>query len=215
MKQQNIRVMLASEYPEMRSLLKGMIEQQEKAVIIGQAENATRALTLARSLRPDVAVVDTSLPYAVGLDSSPLTRTSGLDVAQALSDEIPSIKVVLVSAPGVAALTMRALVASGGAYLCRERLNTCIPFTLVDLRKEVTSSALVFARVESRPKTAGKPKFSSICDDAILLGALGFGVGAALIGTFVLVVPGVILALAGLVTVLLGAAAGLLGIFKK
>lgn len=216
MKRQNIRVMLASEYPEMRSLLKGVIEDQEKAVIVGQAENATRTLTLARSLRPDVVVVDTSLPYAVGLDSSPLTRTSGLDVAQALSEEIPNIKVVLVSAQGGAALTTPDWVASGGAYLCRERLDVCVPFTLVELRKEVASSALIFARVESKPKTARKLKVATLCDDAILLGALGIGVGAALIISLVLLMPGVVLALAGLVTLFLGVAGGLLlELFKK
>lgn len=216
MKRQNIRVMLASEYPEMRSLLKGVIEEQEKAVIVGQAENASRALTLARSLRPDVVVIDTSLPYAVGLDSSPLTRTSGLDVAQALSEEIPNIKVVLLSTLDEVALTKRDWVASGGVYLCRERLDACVPFTLVELRKEVTSGTLVFARVESKPKMAHKLKVATLCDDAILLGALGIGVGASLIVSLVLLMPGVVLALAGLVTLFLGVAGGLLlEVFKK
>jgi DNA-binding NarL/FixJ family response regulator len=51
MKQQTC-VVLASEYPQTRSLLKEALEGEERTVIIGQAENARRALNLARALRP-------------------------------------------------------------------------------------------------------------------------------------------------------------------
>ncbi len=70
MKQQSIRVMRASEYPEMRTFLREIVEAEDRAVIVGQAENATRALTLAKNLRPDVAIIDSYLPINMVMDLS-------------------------------------------------------------------------------------------------------------------------------------------------
>ena len=77
MQRQNVRVIVASEYPEVRHFLSEVVEEQGGAIIIGQAENATKALTLARSLGPDGANVDSNLPRAIGLDTVPLSRIDG------------------------------------------------------------------------------------------------------------------------------------------
>ncbi len=53
--------MLASAYPEVRYFLREVVEEEGRALIVGQAENATKALALARNLRPDVAITDCHL----------------------------------------------------------------------------------------------------------------------------------------------------------
>src|SRR3989304_4521002 len=84
MEKRSLRVIVASERPEMRYFLRGIVEQEGQTVIVGQAENGIKALALARNLRPDVVVVDCYLPHA-----------GGLDTAQKISEEIPNTKVIL------------------------------------------------------------------------------------------------------------------------
>src|SRR3972149_4209030 len=97
MKGQNVRVLLASENPGTRSILRRIVETEDRAVIVAEAENGARALSLARSLRPDVVLIDSCLPSIVGLDNIPLSREGGLDVAQSISEEIPNMHVVLLN----------------------------------------------------------------------------------------------------------------------
>ncbi len=203
MKRQSIRVMLASEYPETRSLLRGIIESENKAVIVGQAENAAKALTLARNLRPDVAVIDSYLPHTVGLDMVPLSRIGGLDTAQTISADIPNIRVVLLNS------LEKEMVPQGkrGVAFCRETMQTCIPFTLDELQmnKVVPAGALVFAHVVAKAKAAPDRKIISyLSDKAVFFGGLGILGGVILIITIFLSGAGIYLALAGVATLLVG-----------
>jgi len=97
MSKQVARVIVASEHPKMRYRLKELVEDEPGTVVIGQAENASRTLALARKLRPDFAVIDSYLPHVIGLDTIPLSRAGGLDTAQVISEEIPHVRVILLT----------------------------------------------------------------------------------------------------------------------
>jgi CheY-like chemotaxis protein len=197
--------MLASEYPEMRTFLREIVETEDRAVIIGQAENATKALTLAKNLRPDVAIIDSYLPHTIGLDTIALSRIGGLDIAQTISEEIPNVRVVLLNSPDVRLLPERSWGSDIGASLCKENNGTCIPFTLSELGQEaVLSGALVFANVEANVIAAPGPKATSLSNKAIFFGALGILVGWLLIVTMFLAGAGVFVALAGAAAMLIG-----------
>ncbi len=55
-----------------------------------------QALLMARRLRPDVAFIDSYLPHGTGLSGIPLSHSAGLDTAQVITAEIPSVRAVLV-----------------------------------------------------------------------------------------------------------------------
>lgn len=209
MKQQTC-VVLASEYPQTRSLLKEALEGEERTVIIGQAENARRALNLARALRPDVVLIDSSLPYVMGLDSVPLTRTGGLDVAQTIAEEMPNTGVFLLGALDKAAISKGGWLGNGGVSFCRESLGNCVPTPLADLRKEAVPGHVIFARIEPKPEEENGQKTSSFFDTSFLIGTAGLVIGSLLIITLVLIIPGAILAVAGLASLFCGAAGELL-----
>ena len=210
MMKQQIGVVLASEYPQMRSLLKEALEGEERTVIIGQADNARRTLNLARSLRPDLLVIDSSLPYVMGLDSVPLTRTGGLDVAQTIAEEMPNTGVVLLGTLDRAVISKSGWMGNGGVSFCRESLNNCVPTTLADLRKEVAPGNIIFARVEPKLEVESGLKTSGLFETSFLVGTICLVVGSLLIITLVLLIPGVILALTGLASLFFGAAGALL-----
>lgn len=207
MERGRLRVLLAAEYPEARHFLKKIVEDEDGAVIVGQAENGIKAVALARRLRPDVAIVDSYLPHTLGIDALPLSRIGGLDVAQAISEEIPNVRVVLLD--GHADKVRPQLNWSGNSAVsfCREERKSCIPFTLSDLYQEtVPVNPLVFARVGAHSQAVAGQRVSNLSDKAIFFGALALLGGWFLIMTMALAVAGIYLAVAGGIVLALGLA---------
>src|SRR5437879_9357762 len=56
-----IRILLADDHQLMRSGLRLLIEQQPDLTVVGEAADGREAVALAKSLRPDVAVMDISM----------------------------------------------------------------------------------------------------------------------------------------------------------
>jgi CheY-like chemotaxis protein len=205
MQRQNVRVILASEYPRVRNFLREVVEEEPGAIIIGQAETASKALTLARTLRPDVAIIDGGLPHTVGLDAVPLSRIGGLDTAQTTSEEIPNARVILLNNLDAEASTEGSLSSEGAALFSREIMGASVPFTLQELCLEAEMpGGLVFASVQSRPGISLRHKVASLSDKAVLFGGLGMLGGLILMLTVVLSEAGFILAIAGATTMFLG-----------
>lgn len=205
MPRQNRRVILASERPEARYLLRGVLEQEGGSVIVGQAENATRALTLTRKLRPDVALIDCYLPHAVGLDTVPLSRIGGLDIAQTISEEIPNIRVILLSNLDTAISPDNGIGSDVVAILSVERMGVSTPFALQDLYQEVGQPhTLVFANIEAKPEASRRRRFASLGAKDMLFGGLGILGGLSLILTLVLIEAWGVLAVVGAVAIGVG-----------
>lgn len=189
MKRQNVRVLLASERPETRTFLRRIVESEEKAVIVAEAENGTRALNLARSMRPDVAVIDSYLPYLAGIDNIPISRIAGLDIAQSISEEIPNMQVVLLN-------TLREGTETN-ALLCRETKQTCIPFTITELGElDKSAGNLIFANVTPKVEAVPVGKIS-LSDKALFAGILGIILGWLMVLTMFLATAGLYVLLAG------------------
>jgi CheY-like chemotaxis protein len=207
MQRQNVRVILASEHPEVRHFLREVVEEESGAVILGQAENATEALALAEHLRPDVAIIDCYLPHTMGSDTILLSRVGGLDTAQSISEEIPNIRVILLNNMDTVILPYRSLNQDVGAFFSMERMATNIPFTLQDLCHEVVpSNALIFANVETKQE-------ATIRQDVLfgglgILGGLMLMVALAFAGAFAFVA----LERASLLLILLLAGVAIIGV---
>ncbi|MBI2830843.1 MAG: response regulator [Chloroflexi bacterium] len=202
MKKRSVRVIIASEYPAVRHFLRGAIEKSG-TVVVGQAENAGRALALARNLRPDIAVIDCFLPHAIGLDGIPLTRAGGFDAAWTISEEIPNTKVVIVNNLDNKIMPEHAL--SSDAFLSKE---SDVPFSLQELETEPSASGgPVFANMHVRTQTTAAQRLTSMSDKAVLFGGLGILGGLTLMLTVIFAAAGVLLTVAGASAVLFGLAA--------
>ena len=212
MQKQNVRVVLASEHPQMRHFLSEVIEKEDGIDITGQARDANKALTLVKNLRPDVAVVDCYLPYDAGLEAIPMSRINGLDTAQAILEEIPNTRVLLLSNLNAEALPGGNLNADNTAFFSREKNGVNIPVTLQGLYQEMLlPGAVVFADVGVKQLEPLQQQVTRISDKFIFFGALGLAAGWLLTLTIFLAWPvGVFLALTGGVTVLLGLAGKLI-----
>ena len=202
MERHNVRVVLAAECPEVRHFLRDAVEGDGGAVIVGQAENASKALDLARHLRPDAAIIDCHLPHAVGLDTVPLSRTGGLDTAQAISEEIPNTKVILLNNLDWGVLPDSHSGPDVTAVLATNGIGGDAPLVLQDLCQDVvTPNALVFASVEARPVAFARENVTSLSGVQMLCGGLGILGGLTLIAALAFAEAWPVLALAGAVAV--------------
>ena len=216
MSKQVARVIVASEYPKMRYRLKELVEGEPGAVVIGQAENASRALALARKLRPDFAIIDSYLPHVVGLDTVPLSRSGGLDTAQIISEEIPHVRVILLT-------NTEGEIPLGSSFgqdlalsFARKELETSVPLKLRELYCDtVKPCPLVFANVEPIPLASARGKSTNLSGATIFLGSLGILVGLGLIATMFLATAGAFIALTGGVAMFFGISGKLMASFRS
>lgn len=82
----NISIVLADDHELVRSGIRKLLEYNNGFCVIGEAGNGNEAIKLVRSLRPDVVVLDISMPLA-----------SGLEAARTIHKEYPDTGIVILS----------------------------------------------------------------------------------------------------------------------
>ncbi|MDO8472813.1 MAG: hypothetical protein Q7T05_03245, partial [Dehalococcoidia bacterium] len=200
-----LRVVVASEHPEFRQMLAGVAEREAGVVVVGQADNAVKALELARRLRPEVAIVDRDLPYIAGVDSVRLSRMSGLDTAVDISRATPRVATMLVAQPERVASAQQISRSEPELWVYGDSGAAGIPVRLRDLIGQPPATAeTVFGGVRLREIVSVRNRLTEIADKAVLGGGLAILGGLALMVTIILAGAGVALAGAGVAVLTLG-----------
>ena len=68
--QQKIRLLLVDDHEVVRSGLRMLLENQSDLVIVGEASTGGAAIELAQELRPDIVLMDITLPDLSGIDAT-------------------------------------------------------------------------------------------------------------------------------------------------
>lgn len=69
-----IRVLLADDHPLVRSGLMSLLEPLQEFQIVGEAGDGGEAVALTKKLKPDVVVIDLSMPVMSGVEATKLIR---------------------------------------------------------------------------------------------------------------------------------------------
>ena len=65
-----IRILLADDHAMLRAGLKALLDAEDDMRVIGEASNGAEAVDRARALKPDVVVMDLSMPGMNGLEAT-------------------------------------------------------------------------------------------------------------------------------------------------
>ncbi|TME60789.1 MAG: response regulator transcription factor, partial [Chloroflexi bacterium] len=174
-----IRVLVADDHLAVREGVRTLLANEREITIVGEADDGSTALALARSLRPDLIVLDDSMP---GIGS--------LDVARTLLAELPGTAVVFLARnPGMRDLALaagatafvskdapseellRALRASTAAVTARQQLSALKP----EGRRvvELLLGSRVMTQEQVQEALAKRAAGESLATTVVRLGLLG------------------------------------------
>jgi DNA-binding NarL/FixJ family response regulator len=108
-----IRVLIADDHGIVRSGLRMLIERQADMAVVGEAGDGIEALELSQSERPDVAVLDVSMP-----------RMTGLQAAREIRAHRPDTRVLLLSMHEDERYFLEGLDAGAAGYVLKRAADT-------------------------------------------------------------------------------------------
>lgn len=108
-----IKVLVADDHMIVRSGIRHVLEGEAGFVVVGEAGSATEALQSSRKLRPDVVVLDISMP-----------GMSGLDITSRLRAESPETKVLMLSMHDNPEYVLESVRAGAHGYLLKDTAAT-------------------------------------------------------------------------------------------
>jgi two-component system, NarL family, response regulator NreC len=104
-----IRIVLAEDHAVMRRGLRLVLEEQKDFQVVGEASDGREAVALAEALKPDVAVLDITMP-----------NLNGIEAAYQISAKQLGVSIVILSMHSDEGYVLRALKAGARAYLLKE-----------------------------------------------------------------------------------------------
>lgn len=104
-----ISVFLVDDHRVLRDGLRILLESQDDIQVVGEAEDGKKAIQGIISLRPDVAVMDITMP-----------ELNGIDAAQTIHETFPEIGIIILSIHSDLEHIFRALQAGAQGYLLKE-----------------------------------------------------------------------------------------------
>lgn len=104
-----IKVLIADDHDTVRQGLRLLIEAQTDMRVIGEASDGTTAIARAELLRPDVVVMDITMP-----------RLNGLAATRELHSALPGVAVVALTRHGDEAYVQEMLGAGASAYVLKQ-----------------------------------------------------------------------------------------------
>jgi len=108
-KKQRIKVLVADDHPVVRKGLQSCLSRQSHLRVIGEACDGDEALRKARDLKPDVVLMDISMP-----------GKNGLAVTELLRKELPRMKVLILSVHNNQDYIFRVIQAGAHGYVSKE-----------------------------------------------------------------------------------------------
>jgi DNA-binding NarL/FixJ family response regulator len=108
-----IRVLLADDHTIVRQGVRLCLEAMGDIEVVAEAEDGQAAVSLATQLRPDVAVVDLTMP-----------RLNGVEAIRQIKRDVPSVEVVVLSVHDSEAYVVQALRAGAAGYVLKRNAAT-------------------------------------------------------------------------------------------
>ena len=147
------RVLVVDDHPIVRQGLALMIDQEPDLEVCGEAEEAASALAAIAATRPDVVLLDISLP---GPD--------GIDLLKAIRAGDPHLPVLVLSMHDESVYAERALRAGANGYIMKQEAteNVLVALRRILRREMYVSDRIASTMLRQLASGAGKPEQAPI-----------------------------------------------------
>lgn len=146
------RLLVVDDHPVFRHGICQYLSQFSEVVVCGEASNAQEALEAMRLHKPEVALLDVSMP-----------GTNGIEVAKDMLAEQPALSILMISMHDESLYALRALRAGAKGYVMKQQVMENI---LVALRKVIgggiyvspqLTEKLIFKAIQGSEGDLGSP----------------------------------------------------------
>jgi DNA-binding NarL/FixJ family response regulator len=110
-----LRILIADDHGLMRRGTRALLEARRGWRVVGEAANGREAAEKAIKLKPDVAIVDISMP-----------ELDGVEVVRQIREAVPDTKVLVLTMHESDQMVRRALEAGARGYLLKSDLADCL-----------------------------------------------------------------------------------------
>jgi two-component system, NarL family, response regulator NreC len=108
-----IRILLADDHAMMRAGLRALLSEERDFEVVGEAGDGREAVALAEELRPDVVVMDISMPVMGGLEATRL-----------IAGRLPDTKVLALTMHAEEQYLLQMMQAGGSGYVLKRSADT-------------------------------------------------------------------------------------------
>ena len=147
-----MRVLLVDDHPFVRDGLQQLLERSGEFEVVGHAGDGHEAERIARSVVPDVIIMDVLMP---GKD--------GIEACREISDTLPNTSVLMLTASTQRNAVLEAVAAGAAGYVQKftpteELLTTVRDVARGEYRMPRDAMRRVFARLRNAPEQGSPPK---------------------------------------------------------
>jgi DNA-binding NarL/FixJ family response regulator len=130
------RIVIVDDHPLLRKGVGQLINNEKDLLVVGEAEDAAKALTAIETCRPDVALIDISLGGA-----------SGIELLKNIKARFPKLQVLVLSMHDESVYAHRALRAGASGYIMKQEATEKV---LTALRKVLRGEVYLSDRLGAR-----------------------------------------------------------------
>ena len=116
-----IRILIVDDHAVLRTGLRMLLSAQSDMAVVGEADTAERAIVLDAELKPDLVLMDLTLPKQ---DGSPNTDPSGLEAIRRIKDRRPQARILALTMHDDEEYLRAVLEAGGDGYVLKRAADT-------------------------------------------------------------------------------------------
>jgi DNA-binding NarL/FixJ family response regulator len=119
-----LRVLIADDHRLFAEALEAILATDERVEVVGQASDGSEAVELARTLDPDVVLMDVSMPVLDGFEATREIRAAGEDV-----------RVLMLTGSNSRADVDRSREAGASGYVTKDRIASELVSAIVEVTR--------------------------------------------------------------------------------